>query len=234
MKNTSLIKEVRNIIDIIYRPSKVFNEINKAPSWLVAYIFITLGTIVIRLLYFPVLKRIFLSYWNPEYSKPLIQTAKSLTILSASFSPFYLILKFLIISIILWLFVQLFAFETNFKKIFSIVVYCGIIAFLGSVLTLLILYLRGLESIKSGADIQVSLGIDLFLKSLNLSLPFKTFLSKINILSIWWIVLMALGISISSKISRTKSTLIAILLWLFSTGIQVGLVSLQTSLLKLG
>jgi len=234
MKNMAINNQVKSIIDIQFSPSKVFNEINKTPFWLIAYIFIAIGTIFIRLLYFPFLKQIFLISWSPELAKPIAQSAKSFTIISAALSPLYLILKFFIIAIILWIIVQLFTLEINFKKIFSLVVHCGIITFLGSVLTLLILHLRGLDSIKNSADIQVSLGTDLFLGNLDLSLPLKVFLSNINLFSIWWIVLLTLGISIISKISRTKSSFIAVFLWLFSTAIQVGIASLQNSLAKIG
>jgi len=229
MEKVTFINQLRNIIDMLFSPSKVFNEINKTPYWLTAYLFIAVGTIFIRLLYLPFLKRASLSMFSEpsvEQSNAIAQSVKSLTLVSASLSPLYLILKFFIITIILWFIVQLFTFETDFKKNFSLIVHCGIITFLASFLKLIILHLREIDSIKSTAEIQISLGIDIFLKNLDLSLPFKTFLSNINLFSVWWIVLLASGISITSKISRTKSTFIAVFLWIFGTAIQVGVVYL--------
>ncbi|MFW6172774.1 MAG: YIP1 family protein [Elusimicrobiota bacterium] len=234
MKDTAIVNQAENIIDIVFSPSKVFNKISRNSFWLLAYIFIAIGTIFFRILHFPFIKQIFLSSWPPEAAKSLIQSARSLTIISAALAPLYLILKFFIIAIILWLLVLLFTLETNFKKIFCLVVHCGIITFLGSILTILILYMRGLDSIESWTDIQISLGIDLFLGNIDLSLPFKTFLSNINLFSIWWIVLLMLGISIISNIPRIKSAFIAVFLWLFSTMFQVGIASIQSSLAKIG
>lgn len=171
---------------------------------------------------------------SSEQAGWIAQSAKSLTIVSATLSPFYLIIKFIIISVVLWIIISFFSDEADFKKIFSVVVHCGIITFLGSVLTLIILQLRGVDSIKSSTDVQVSLGLDIFLQNPDLSLPLKAFLSNINVFSIWWIVLITLGISITSKISRTKATLIAMFFWLFSTAIQVGIASLIGSLWKIG
>lgn len=238
MKKTRITRQVKSIADTIFSPSKVFNEINKAPSWLIAYLFISVGTIFIRLLYYPIITQVFLtsipSDISSEQAKAIAQSAKSITIFSASLSPLYLILKFLIIAITLWLLVQLFTFETEFKKIFSLVVYCEIITFLGSVLTLIILRLRGLNSIKEAADIQVSLGMDIFLGNLDLSIALRTFLSNISIFSVWWIVLLMFGISITCRISRTKSAFIAVFLWLVAAFIQVGVASLIGSLGKIG
>ena len=45
MKNITIINQAKNIIDIMFSLSKVFNEINKTPFWLMAYIFIAIGTI---------------------------------------------------------------------------------------------------------------------------------------------------------------------------------------------
>lgn len=144
-------------------------------------------------------------------------------------SPLFLIIKFIFTSAILWLIIQLFA-ELDFKRLFSVVVHCGIIPFLGSILSLIILQLRGLQSIKSAVDIQVSLGLDLFFRNPDLNLPLRAFLSNINVFSVWWIILISLGISIIAKISRTKAIVITIFFWLFSAMIQVGIASLISSL----
>ncbi len=238
MEKVTFTNQLRNIVDMLFSPSKVFNGINKAPFWLTAYLFIATGTIIIRILYFPIMKQVsfvsFSSEFSSEQLRGIVQTAKSFNIISAALSPIYLLIKFIIIALLLWLMVMLFSDKVDFEKIFSLVVHCGIITFAGSVLSLIILQLRGLHSIEKATDVQVSLGLDIFLRNPDLNLPFKTFLSNINLFSVWWIVLITLGISITSKISRIKSAFVAIFFWIFSTAVQIGIASLLGSLGNIG
>ncbi|MFQ6084389.1 MAG: YIP1 family protein [Candidatus Aminicenantia bacterium] len=237
IEKVTIIEQIKIIKDIIFSPTKAFKKINRKPKWLIVFLTIGVGTMIISYLTLPFVVQVATLSIPPDISpneaENVLNTMKPMRVIGIFLSPLFLLIGFLIIAVILWLIVQLFS-EVDFKRIFSIVVHCGIITFLGSVLTLIILQLRGLRSIKSAADVQVSLGLDIFLRNPDLSLAFKTFLSNINVFSIWWIVLITLGISITSKISKTKSAFIAIFFWLFSTAIQIGLASLTGSLGKIG
>ncbi len=231
------IKQIEIIKDIIFSPTKAFQGIDKKPKWLIAFSVIAVGTFIVNYLSLPFIVQVAkLSIppgMSPNEFENKFNTMKLMLIIGI-FSPLFLLIGFLFIALILWLIISLFSDEADFKKTFSMVVHCGIIPFLGSVLTLIILQLRGVNSIKSAVDAQVSLGLDIFLRSQDLSLPFKVFLSNINVFSIWWVLLLALGISITSKISKTKSAFIAIFLWLFSVAVQIGIASLTNSLGKVG
>jgi len=72
----------------------------------------------------------------------------------------------------------------------------------------------------------VFLGLDLFFRNKNISLPLKAFLDNINMFSLWWILLMSIGLSIFTKLSRRKAAMIIFVIWSFNILLQVGLASL--------
>jgi len=234
----TIIAQVKVLKDIFFSPERAFKEINKRPKWLIAFLIIGIGTIMTNYFILPFANRVatFSVASDTSYNEAenILNMMKSMQIIGIFLLPLFLLIGFLFTAVILWLIIRIFSDETEFKKIFSMVVHSRIILFMGSLLSLIILQLRGLQSIKSAADIQVSLGLDLFLRNPDLDLPLKAFLSNINVFSIWWIVLISLGISIAAKISRTKAIVIAIFFWLFSTAIQIGIASLIGSLGKIG
>lgn len=236
-KKVTIAEQFNRITGTVISSTKTFTKINSKPTWLIAYLTIGTGAILIGSLISPFIIQAQIVSMPSDMSLQQIENAlkfmKRFQIIGIALSPLLLILKFLIISVVLWLIVQFFT-EVDFKRIFSVVVHCGIITFLGSILSFIILKLRGFQSIKSAVDIQVSLGLDIFLRNSDINLPFKAFLSNINVFSIWWIVLISLGISIAAKISRTKAIVIAIFFWLLSTAIQIGIASLIGSLGKIG
>ena len=230
-------EQFSRLTGIIFSSSKTFEELNNRPTWLVAFFTIGFGVILITFLISPFMMQAQTASMPSDMSLQQIENvlkfAKRFQIIGIVLSPLFLIIKFIFTSAILWLIIQLFS-EVDFKRMFSVVVHCGVILFLGSIITFIILKLRGLQSIKSAADVQVSLGLDLFIQNPDLNFPLKAFLSNINVFSVWWIILVGLGISIIAKISRTKATIITAFFWLFSTMIQVGIASLIGSLGKIG
>ena len=236
-KKVAIAEQFNRITGTVFSSTKTFTKINSKPTWLIAYLTIGTGAILIGSLISPFIIQAQIVSMPSDMSLQQIENGlkfmKRYQTIGIALSPLLLMLKFLIISAVLWLIVQLFT-EVDLKRIFSVVVHCGVITFLGSILSFLILRLRGLHSIKSAADVQVSLGLDIFLRNSDLDLPLKAVLSNINVFSIWWIVLISLGISIAAKISRTKAIVIAIFFWLFSTAIQVGIASLIGPLGKIG
>lgn len=226
-------EQFSRLTGIIFSSSKTFEELNNRPTWLVAFFTIGFGVILITFLISPFMMHAQAASLPSDMSLQQFESGLKFVqryqIIGIVLSPLFLIIKFIFTSAILWLIIQLFS-EVDFKRMFSVVVHCGVILFLGSIITFIILKLRGLQSIKSAADVQVSLGLDLFLRNPDLNLPLKAFLSNINVFSVWWIILISLGISIIAKISRTKATLITTFFWLFGTAIQIGIASLISSL----
>ena len=219
-----MIEQIKIIRNIIFQPRKAFEDINKKPNWLTIFIILAIGTIIINYLTLPFMMKItklsISSYISPDEAEKVLETAKRMQIMGIFSSPLLLLIGFLIVALVIWLAVNLFS-EVDFKRIFSMVVYCGIIPFFSSVLSLIILEIRGLQSIENAMDIQVSLGLDIFLPKSDLSLPLKMVLSNINVFSIWWVVLIGLGISVISKISKFKSFFIAGFFWLVSNIIKI-------------
>lgn len=159
-------EQFSRLTGIVFSSSKTFEELNNRPTWLVAFFTIGFGAILIGFLVSPFIIQAQTVSMTPDINLQQIENGlkfvKRYQTIGIVLSPLFLIIKFIFTSAILWLIIQLFS-EVDFKRMFSVVVHCGVILFLGSIITFIILKLRGLQSIKSAADIQVSLGLDLFL-----------------------------------------------------------------------
>lgn len=230
--SSGVLEQFNNIIGVFFSSQRTFLRLKSNPSWLVTFLLIAAGTILISFIISPFVIQAqivsFPSEVGPQQIEDGMRFIKRYQTIVIFLSPLFLIIKFLVNSAILWLIVQLFR-EADFKRVFSLVVHCALIQLLGSIVSLIVLKLRGIQSIRSAADLQVYFGLDMFLRNQELNIPLKAFLSSINLFSIWWIILVILGLSIITEISKSKATLIAVSFWLFSTMIQVGFASLLGS-----
>lgn len=222
--------QFNRVMQSIFSPSKAFQELDNKPAWLIAFLIIGTGTFLISYFTSPYIVQAGISDLpsniNSEHYENIVKLLQRSQFVGLALSPLFMFLKLLINALILWLVTNLFT-ELKFKKLFSLVVHCGIITFLRAILSYIILRLRGLQSIKSPADLQVFLGLDMFTRNQELSLPLKVFLNNINVFSLWWIWLLGLGLSIFTKISRKKTLMIVVFIWLFGTILQVGIASLM-------
>ena len=143
-------EQFSRLTGIIFSSSKTFEELNNRPTWLVAFFTIGFGVILITFLISPFMMHAQAASLPSDMSLQQFESGLKFVqryqIIGIVLSPLFLIIKFIFTSAILWLIIQLFS-EVDFKRMFSVVVHCGVILFLGSIITFIILKLRGLQSI---------------------------------------------------------------------------------------
>ncbi len=117
----------------------------------------------------------------------------------------------------------------KFKTVFAVVVHSELILLLMAVINVLLLYAKGPETVDHVTDLQAIVGLDILVPDNISSLPLFTFLSNINIFSIWYVATLAIGISVITNFSRLKSAILVSVVWLLGVGFQVALTAISVN-----
>ena len=209
---------LQNIVDILAEPSTAFARLKSEPKWGLAIVIVCLFTAGIAWAMFPFTAQIMVQTMT-EAGMPAEQIEISTKIgqisglIGSLIAP---IIWFLVVSAILTLAGRLFSIDdaVKFKHIFAAVVHTSLISFLIALAnTALLVVFRDVENIKSVADMKMIPGVHLLLGSID-NVKLLTFLSYFNPLSLWYLVVLAIGVRIFADTDRTKACFWAIIIWL--------------------
>jgi|GEM_PF-5116821 hypothetical protein len=224
-----IINSLRNLLGIIFSPSQTFRHLKENPNFIIPALIIISGMILITILLSSFVIEAGKDFKIEEIEPTGIIIMKSFSIIIVLI---LLIGNWLFKSLFLWFFIQLFNGKGKFNHILSITCYSAIIPFLKEILNLILICIKTPSKITNLSSLQFAYGLDIFFSSEKISQTLYTFLGKINFFSIWHMTVLIIGISIISEFNKTKSTFIVLFYWLFSTTIQIGIISLAGSLVK--
>jgi len=217
-----------SIINIFAVPTEVFHNIKASPKWLTAFCFITIISIIYGYFMLPFSQRIMIESFSSKMDTEQVQKAISISerfkYIGLLFVPLILLIKWLFLSLFLYFSaILLNAQEVNSKAVFTVVVHSELILLLMGVFNLLILYLKGVESINNITDLNAIIGLDYFLADRSHNIPLFTFLNNLNVFSLWYVATLAIGISVLTNFSKLKSVILVSSIWLLGIGMQVAL-----------
>jgi len=92
--------------------------------------------------------------------------------------------------------------KTKFLQIFNLLMTCGMISMLQFVATVIVLKVKGLDDIQSMKQLQVPLGLDIFI---NANGALGGLLNYFSIFTLWYIVMLTLTFSSMAKVSKGKA-----------------------------
>ena len=219
----------QNIADILAEPSAAFTRLKSEPKWGLAIVIFCLFSVGIASVMFPFTEQMIHQKMTEE-GVPSEQMDISITVariatpIGALVAP---VIWFLVISAILTLAARLLGVNDalKFKHIYAAVVHTSLISLLiGLANTALLVVLRNVEDIKSAADMKMIPGLHLLLGPIE-NVKLLTFLSYFNPLSLWYLVVVAIGIRVFADTDKTKACIGAIIIWLLSIAPEVIFVS---------
>jgi hypothetical protein len=116
---------------------------------------------------------------------------------------------------IFYIVLMVFGGQTTFKKMLTVAIFAWPIAILQQILTWIALSIRGVDSIQSVWDVQVSFGADLLLPSdTTVSAFLRLFLAGIGPLAIWQLVITAIGLKTLGNVSTGAAWTAAVISFL--------------------
>ncbi len=198
-----LAHEFMNVLSMIAVPGDVVEELKSAPRWRAPVVCSMAAALTVGWFMVPAMEQPFKAIYERSFGEAGAGKALSSTMMlyfvgSAGLQALLIPVRWLMISVLLMLFARIIGSgaPVDFRRLFSAVAYAEI-AFVGmSVLTVLILYAKGIDTIEKPVDLVVFRGLDYFLNDQTPSDLLPGFLSSINIFSLWYVYLLATGMRI--------------------------------------
>lgn len=220
--------DLKNIVSIYIAPTKIFMELNNQPRWFIVFIIISLITILIDYSSLPFKQQIMFSSLSTQLgevrAREILSTANRFVIIGFIIAPISLLIKWVVIASILYYSAILYDSQNiNVKKVFSVVAHTELIFMLMDILNIIILKIKGIDAIKSLTDIKTIVGLEyLFQNEASNTFLFTT-LKNINAFTIWYVMVLIIGLSIISQLRTWKSTLIVLSVWFMGIGFQLAI-----------
>jgi hypothetical protein len=201
---------------IFTSPDKVFEDITegKAPWWQ-PWVWISIISIIAGYFYTPVTVAVI--ELNPN-GLPPEQLDQQLRFAEMTWlqliTPIVVLIMSLIVAGLSYILVSILSEKANFKKYFTLSLYAGIVSTLTTVVTTLVIRMKGIDSIQTPADARFSLGLG-FLAPEEGAL-IRALLTSIDFFTIWVFILMVLGLQHIFSMSRKHAVYCIIPLWILN------------------
>lgn len=112
---------------------------------------------------------------------------------------------------------------TRFKSLYSVNIHCGLIFLLGEIVNFLLIRTSLLGDYTPPLRGRFPVGLDLFLLGVDdPSLYLSVILHSTSIFLIWYLVVLSLGISTVTGLSRKRSAAIVMVMWCVAVGMALG------------
>ncbi len=203
---------IRDAFSIIVFPEKAYQNIREKTEWagilLFVGVFITISGFVNRLVVQISLKNIL--------SKELIVSATKsfndhqLFIYFFNFSRY--LIEILLFSFLCWMMIKILFLNVPFKKVWAIILHCQIIMLFENILLTVILILRSRNILYMLNEASLNIGLGYFFKKSDKTI--YLLLNSINVVSIWWLVILTNGIIAVSGISKKNNFLLGIIIFI--------------------
>jgi hypothetical protein len=195
-----------DLVKVLYEPGAVFQRVAEKPSFLMPFIGMSVFQIIIGIVNMPYLKAAMQAQMAqapagaPDPSK--------FAAIGLIFVPIVIALVLLIGALLLWVLVSLVGGDGRFRTLLSVAAYAAVPSvILMSIVGVIVLHIQGTQSLTSPQDMQPAVGLDLLVPGA------KGFvgavLKGINPFSIWGLVLTAIGVSTTHRLSKGSGYVVA-------------------------
>lgn len=211
-----------DVFKVLYEPGAVFERVRNGPSFFAPYLTIVAAQCVLFFVNLPFLKAAIQAQMAARAAAAGGRMPGTAVLAVFGLLGLVIVLGIVLVlsGFILWALVSLFGSEAQFSRLLSVTAFAAIpSSILLAVVGTIVLHLQGTSGLTSPSDLQPALGLDLLAPGM------KGFvgavLKGINPFSIWGVVLTAIGVSTTHRLSK-------------STGYTVATVQFVIALLILG
>lgn len=207
------------IVGVIVSPAKTLERIVQNPTWLVPLILVVLGSMIAGYFLSPLIiqmQREQIMAQNPNFTEQQLEMTATITKYSTLFAPllFVPIMYAIIAAVFLFTGNIILGGEARFKTLFSVVCWSGIVSLVVSAITVPAMTFAGKMESPTSLAFLAAEGSE---KS-----ALYIFLSQIDLLTLWWVVVMGLGVAAAYRFTSQKGIGIAVVWWLVMVAIGTG------------
>ena len=217
------------ITDIYFAPSKVFNTIKEKPQWITPFIIVLIivavtAVVTVSLTRETIVTRQEEVFQERGLSEEQIEQAKQFTsgpaivISSAVSALIFTAILLLIFALVTNLFIPLFGGESGFKTVFSVICFSALVTAPAAILKIIMI------AITKSPYVTTSLA--LLAPNLAKTSFVYQLLAGFDFFILWEMILVAMGISITSNLIKKNAYTLVFMIWIASIFIGVGLGSI--------
>lgn len=206
-----------NLINIIFEPGKAFAHIKEKDDWWVPFILLVVVTWIFLWTSGPALARITAQQMSEMgVDREIPKFVEYIKYIGA---PIGTLIMWLIMSVLIWFLGNSFEADWDYTKALDLYAYSFVVQALRSILTTVILLVRGIPNIMTFKDLTVATGLNLIFSPENPRL--YALFSGIEVFTIWQFVLIAYGVSEITGISKKKAAWVSVIIYLVTLGFSV-------------
>jgi hypothetical protein len=205
-----------HLANILASPSEVFQDLDASPRWRMPLLLMVVGSLITGWYMVPALLEPMRKIYGSAYGERAAANAagglmKPLLLLQLVVAPLGTLLRWIVLAGFLSLLSRaaVRGKPEPFAKYFSLVAYAETIFILMGALTTLILYARGIEHIEGMSDLTVFKGLDQLLPHGTGGGVLLRLLAEINPFSVWYVVTLASGVAVVTRVRTAAALAIA-------------------------
>ncbi len=229
MKN--LYEQVTMSLLMFWSPSRAVESIREKAPFLVPLLIASIAGVVVQFATSPMvetLMRANLAHLQEDQVAQSIEFYRRFQMIGVFTAPLVMLLKWAAVALLLYLLAILVNGTMSFRQVYSLVSFSSLALVAESAIVLLILLLRGVESIQTQMDLQPAIGLNLLFPGL--APAWHLLLNNANIFELWYVVLLVLGIRQLNRFSTGKAVAVVVAVWLFGVGLQSATTALGMAL----
>ncbi len=199
---------VVDVFKVLYEPTAVFERVRERPKFLLPFLVIAAVQLVLFFVNMPFIKAATQAQLAQQQVPAGGPDPMQFLWIGAVFIPIVFALIYLINGFVLWVLVSITGGEGKFGTLLSVGTYASVPAvIILSIVGAVVLRLQGVGEITSQQDLQPALGLDLLVPSARGFL--SAVLKGINPFGIWALVLTAIGVSTTHRLSKGTGYIVA-------------------------
>ncbi len=222
------VSPVQGLIDVFVNPAALFGRLRDRPDWLLPLLLGAAVYLVVQYFLHPYASRATLGMITdstpPQMAQALRDAANKPADWKLIFQPIGYVVLCLIGAGILTGLAAMLTAAGKFKPIFSAFLYAKLIALPAMLLSLLIVSLRGVESVNSMMDIMWTVGPAMFVTENKFLF---NVLSQINLFEAWYVILLVIAIQKITGAKRGTAITVVGIYWVIGAATMIGMLMLS-------
>ena len=205
----------QNLSELITNPSATFARLKFNPKWVLTFVVFCLLSLGIGGAVAPFTRQLLTSDPAPNETLSVVPVMMMALV--------WAVLWCVVLSVLLTVAARIFKIDraVKFKHIYAAIVYTSLIRSLIFLVNMGILPIfKRVEDVEAAIDTRVLRGLHMLAGSIE-NTNLLLFLSHVNVLSIWYIFVLTVAISVLTRINRMKTCFAAAFVWLLRAGIEV-------------
>lgn len=204
-KHPPVVTDLMRLIRAPFAPTGVFEEQRDTPTFWMPWLLVSIAFAAVSVLLSPFQVQA-MKIAAEAGGRPLPPGFEKFALIGVAATPIVVLVMTLVAAVFLWLPLMATASEVRFKGLMCVTIFAWPIAILQQVLNYVVLSIRGVDSVQSVKDMQVSLGLDLLLSAdAQVGTFVRTLLQGIGPLQVWSVVIVASGLMALEKVSSGKA-----------------------------